>query len=95
MKFDKTKYQDLQFNDFKWIYWDRGLHCFQKKESNGFSILHCSEEQIANGDLEYMTLHGITLSKERQNQVRSEFSKKQYHARKEKLRIKNPISNNA
>ena len=84
MKFDKTKYQDLQFNDFKWIYWDRGLHCFQKKESNGFSILHCSEEQIANGDLEYMTLHGLTLSLEMRRKTQNNFISDERKAKKER-----------
>ena len=37
MKFDKTKYQDLQFNDFKWIHWETGIHFFQREESKLYS----------------------------------------------------------
>ena len=53
-----------------------GLNYFSKKEEKGYSQIVCTDEQLTNKDIEYMTENGMTLSKEmiakikRKNQVK-------------------------
>jgi hypothetical protein len=43
----------------------KGLNHFQKKEDKGWAEIVCTDEQLKNGDIGFMTEHGLTLGKER------------------------------
>ena len=86
MKFDKTKYQDLQFNDFKWIHWETGIHFFQREESKLYKYNHSTEEQLTIGDIEFMTLNGWTLSQEMRRKTTSKFISDERKIKKERLK---------
>ncbi len=61
--FNKEKYINLDINGYKWFSHSNNIHSFYKKVDNGFYTIECSEEQIENGDLWFMTKHNLTLSK--------------------------------
>lgn len=59
---DTEKYRDLSYNGYKWVGVEDGIHTFSKQSGNGFYVIECTEEQLSNGDIEFMTERGITLS---------------------------------
>ena len=72
--FKKSNYINLEFNGFKWFGFEKGIHSFSKKDSNGkFILIQCEEIQLTNGDIEFMTEHNISLSKERLLSVKRNF----------------------
>ena len=62
-----------KINGYEWFDFDRGIHSFQKKTEKGWLLIECSEEQLHDGDIEFMTLHGWTLSKERKRKIIKKF----------------------
>lgn len=59
---DKDYYRALKPNGYQWFGLIDGLHHFSKEiESGKWAELRCREEQITNGDLEFMAEHGLTL----------------------------------
>lgn len=63
----KTK----SYNGYQWYAFESGLHFFSKHvEAKGYAVLCCEEKQVFNGDLEFMSMHGLTLDKARQSAVR-------------------------
>jgi hypothetical protein len=61
MKFDKEKYRNLTFNGFVWWGFVEGLHNFRKELERGKWLnVQCTEEQLYNGDIQYMTEKLIT-----------------------------------
>ncbi len=76
MQFNKSKYQDLIFNGYEWAYHDRGVHTFQKPMFGRCKVVECSEEQLQNGDIEFMTQHEWTLSKCQQTKIKRTYTKK-------------------
>ncbi len=59
---DTEKYRNLSYNGYKWVGVEDGIHTFSKQSGNGFYVIECTEEQLSNGDIEFMTERGITLS---------------------------------
>lgn len=57
------KNNGLVINGYQWIYFSDGIHCFSKKDENGYSVIECTEKQIKNGDIEFMTEHNLTINK--------------------------------
>jgi hypothetical protein len=74
VKFDKRKYKSIEVN---WSVFEKGIHTFVKvvKAHKEYLCVKCSEEQITNGDLDFMTKHKITLSTERKAEIRKEYLK--------------------
>jgi hypothetical protein len=61
MAHPKSYYQDLpSYNGYKWIGFDKGKHLFQKKEGKGYSVIEALESDLTNGNIEFMTEHGLT-----------------------------------
>lgn len=61
----KTNHKDLEFNGYKCYYFEKGIYSFQKQVGKNYSGIECTEEQLTNGDIEFMTTHGWTISNER------------------------------
>lgn len=73
----KIYFQNLSFNGFQWTGSDRGIHSFQKKTALGYQLIECSEDQLHNGDLEFMTEHGLSLGTERKRAYQKKFQASQ------------------
>ena len=72
--------KNLSFNGYTCYYHHNGIYSFQKKVDKGYSQIECTEEQLTNGDIEFMTLHGWTLSSERRrNEIRKYLKKQLQH----------------
>ena len=56
-----------EVNGFRWFSHYKGVHDFTKRSEGSYSYAHiqCTEDQLTNGDIEFMTEHGWTLSKEK------------------------------
>jgi len=62
--FDKEKFRGMTFNGYSWVGYDFGVHLFTVKMKDGtWALIQCKEEQLFNGDIEFMTKHHLTLSK--------------------------------
>ena len=72
-RFDTEKYAGMEFNGYKWFYHYKGVHSFQKRTSDGYKwmLIECTEEQLYNGDIEFMTEHGLTISEEMKRKTKS------------------------
>jgi hypothetical protein len=55
------QYQGLIVNGFKWFGYMSGFHYFSKETDRSYAQIKCNTDQIHNGDLEYMTLHNLTM----------------------------------
>ena len=79
MKNKKEYYKDLHkskdLNGFNWWGFIEGVHYFSKQEDVGFAEICCSEEQLDNGDIEFMCENGLTLSDERRRRIEKEYIK--------------------
>ena len=74
--FDKKKYIDLEFNGYRWFSHFKGVHSFQKKLNDGrWGKIECSEEQLNNGDIQFMAEHEMTLSSKLKLKVNKLFDK--------------------
>jgi hypothetical protein len=63
--------KNLSFNGYTCFCHSHGIYSFKKKDNGGYWEIECTEEQLSNGDIEFMTENGITLSAERKrNEVR-------------------------
>ncbi len=62
--FDKNQYSKMEFNGYKWAFHSKGIHTFTKKEGAVWTVIECSEEQLYNGDIQFLTEHGLTIGKE-------------------------------
>lgn len=71
----KSLYGDKTSNGYVWRFFEGGIHTFTRKEDRGFSIIRCSTEQIENGDIDYMTEHGLTLGRKEQIAIRAKYRK--------------------
>ena len=69
MTFDKSKYIKLTFNGYSWCMFNKGIHTFSKKVAGGYASVECSEEQLTNGDIEFMTENGITIDHELKSNI--------------------------
>ena len=64
-RFDKRKYENLDFNGYKWHKFKDGVHTFRKQiEPLIWSVIDCTEDDINDGAIEYMANIGLTLNKE-------------------------------
>lgn len=61
MKHPEEHYKKITHNGFKWWGFVDGLHNFSKKEGKGFINMKVREEQLTNGDFEFMADKGLTL----------------------------------
>ena len=63
--------EGYEVNGYKWISHYKGVHSFQRKSEDGYRwcLIQCTQEQLKNGDIEFMTEYGWTLSKERIRQT--------------------------
>lgn len=52
-------------NGYELMLMANGLNYFSKKETAGCLEIVCTDEQLKNGDIQFMTKHGLTLSPER------------------------------
>lgn len=68
--------KNLSFNGYTCFAHSHGIYSFKKKDTGGYWEIECTEEQLINGDIEFMTLHGLTLSPERRrNEIRKDLKK--------------------
>lgn len=58
-------HKELNIDGWQCIAFDTGIYTFQKLINKRWYGIECTKEQLENGDFEYMTKHGYTLSKER------------------------------
>ncbi len=60
----KSHYQNLpSYNGYKWFGFENGKHLFKKKEAKGYSEIKASETDLTNGNIEFMTEHGLSNNK--------------------------------
>lgn len=52
-------------NGYKCFYanTEKGLYEFSKPHGNGFYHIKCKEKHLHNGDIEFMTQHGLSYNK--------------------------------
>lgn len=66
-----------------------GIHSFQHREPGGkIALIECETEQLQNGDIEFMTEHGITLSEERKRKYINRINWQKYRDAVGELRNK-------
>ena len=70
--FNKDNYINLEFNGYHWFGYHKGIHSFKKRSDNGLKwiVVECTEKQLYNGDIQFMTKHGITLTNESKRKVK-------------------------
>jgi len=69
LAFNKEKYFGMTFNGYRWAgrYAD-GTHMFVKEEKltyppyRKYYEMRCTEDQLSNGDAEFMSLHKMTYA---------------------------------
>jgi hypothetical protein len=66
---------NLTYNGYTWSYSYKGIHTFTKKENGKFAIIQCEEKQLTNGDIEFMTEHGLTLDPKIVKKIHLRFDK--------------------
>jgi hypothetical protein len=78
----KAKYGDKELNGHKWTSSDKGIHSFQRKESDRnskdygkYSNIEVGEHQIHNVDADFMTKHGLTLGSEEKKKIQDQYNK--------------------
>jgi hypothetical protein len=69
------KHAGLIVNGYRWAYFEKGVHAFQKAEGKGWSLIECSEEQLHNEDIEFMTENGLTLNQKMKKAVQKIYTK--------------------
>jgi hypothetical protein len=70
-----TNIKDVNGYSCYWI--EKGIYSFSKKTPKGptrYSTIECEEEQLTNGDIEFMTLNGLTLSDARKKAYQKKFT---------------------
>lgn len=75
MVFDKSKYVGMNFSGFEWAYFDKGIHTFSKKIASGYVKIECSEEQLTNGDIEFMAESNITIGVELKRKIQNRWKR--------------------
>ena len=63
MKYKKEHYKKINIGGYYWGgFWDNMRH-FVKKEKRGYLSITCDEEDLENGNLEYMVENRMTRGK--------------------------------
>ncbi len=65
----------LIINGYEWFAFDRGVHSFQKRVGKWYSLVECSEDQLHNGDIDFMTKHNYTLSRSQKKYINLKFKR--------------------
>lgn len=68
--------QKLTINGYSRFNIESGIHSFMKQDGQSYSVIECTTEQLNNGDIQFMTEHGLTL-----NASRKRAEKKKYNNR--------------
>lgn len=74
----KGKLVVMRFSGFRWAYFENGIYTFTKDsptEKGKTLVVECSEEQLSNGDIEFMCEHGLSLGEERKADIIAEYLK--------------------
>lgn len=71
----KNKLVGRIINGYQWFCYHKGIYAFQKKTVNRYLIVECDENQLINGDIEYMTQHGLTIGKKLKNSIVKKYEK--------------------
>lgn len=59
---DKDYYRAIKPSGFMWFGLIDGFHHFSKEVERGKWLeIRCREEQLTNGDIDFMAEHGLTL----------------------------------
>lgn len=76
-KIEESKdYKNLEFNGYKYYNFEYGVVFFQKKEENGkYAVIACSEKQLTNGDIEFMSEHNFTLNDTEIKKIQNKYKK--------------------
>lgn len=74
---NKSELKNLSFNGFQWFSFNNGIHSFSKKSPKGFMHIQCSDDQLHNGDIEYMAEHELSLGAERIKAIKKKFQASQ------------------
>jgi len=65
------------YNGYKKLRYAEGVYTLTKKDKSGkISVIEAEAKQMKNGDVEFMTKHGLTLSPERKRKVIAAFRRK-------------------
>ena len=71
---------DKELNGYVFYLYEEGLYHFSKREDDynnqnygKYLEITVSEEQLHNGDLEFMVKHNLTLDESRQKQIRKNY----------------------
>lgn len=79
---------DLTVNGYQRYLIMDGIHYFQRREPDGrFARIMCEEEQLKNGDIEFMTENGLTLSEERKKKYIKKRKKQNQNDTKRNIKI--------
>ena len=59
-----TNIKGVVINGYKCFYANenKGLYEFSKETKSGYLHIKCTEEQLTNGDIEFMTQHDLTYA---------------------------------
>ena len=55
------QYLGKEVNGYKCFYFSKGIAHFKKQDGKGYWVIKCTEAQLHNGDIEFMTEHGLTI----------------------------------
>lgn len=68
------KLKNKEVNGYVWFMYEKGIHSFKKElPNNKWVVIECTQKQIINGDIEFMTEHGFSISKEMKKSVQKEY----------------------
>lgn len=78
---------NTEINGYKLYLKSKGINYFQKRiedyndKNYGLCLaLECTDDQLSNGDIEFMTLNGLTISKDRKRNYEKLYSKEKTYA---------------
>jgi hypothetical protein len=64
-------------NGYTHFHSEKGIHSYTKhEEGKGFILVECTDDQLHNGDIEFLTTHGMTISKEMKKKFQKNWEKK-------------------
>ncbi len=66
--------QQLTINGYSRFNIESGIHSFMKKQGESYSVIECTTEQLNNGDIQFMTEHGLTLSASRKRAEKKKYN---------------------
>lgn len=71
----KSLHETKNLNGFRWWGFIDGIHNFSNKEVDGWINIECTDDNIENGDIEFMCEKGLTLSSKSVEKIQKKYLK--------------------